>query len=480
MIGQRAVLWAVAAAIAASCSVGQTTAAADGSKAKRPPNVILLLADDLGAKELGCYGNTQHQTPNLDRLARTGVQLLTCYATPLCHPTRLELMTGQYGHHNKVYNFAGLPGGPRAGSPEEQIVNHFTFAQMLKDAGYVTALSGKWQLSGKLPSLVYETGFDEYCMWAYAQNLPRGVTHTGGYEFGNKTSRYWHPSIIKNGQYTLTAPSDFGPDLFNQFAIDFVRKNKDKPFFLYYTAPQTHNPFYPTPDQHPRDDEKFVDSRANFKANLEYLDKLVGRLVEALDESGLRENTILIFTGDNGTGGEGKGQATELGAPVPMIVNCPGRVKPTGKCPELVDFSDVMPTLAELCGAHLPQDRPIDGRSFAWILEGRPAAPREWIYSYLGPKRVVRTRRWLLEENSMTGFGRLYDCGASRDGTGYKDVTGSGDPEVLAAKKHLEEILADKPVPVVGKPAVKAKKAPAGKSGNRLKKKAAVEQSAVD
>ena len=108
---------------------------------KRPLNFIVIMADDLGAKELGCYGNKEHLTPNLDKLAQTGVQFKTCYATPICHPTRFEIMTGQYGHHNKVFHFPGRPGGPVAGSPEDDISRHLTFAQMLKPLGYATAHS---------------------------------------------------------------------------------------------------------------------------------------------------------------------------------------------------------------------------------------------------------------------------------------------------------------------------------------------------
>ena len=114
---------------------------AAAAKASRP-NLIVIMADDLGAKELSCYGSQEHHTPNLDELARTGVRFDTCFATPICHPTRFEIMTGQYGCHNKVYHFAGRRGGPRPDSPEEQIINHATFAHVLKKAGYATAMAG--------------------------------------------------------------------------------------------------------------------------------------------------------------------------------------------------------------------------------------------------------------------------------------------------------------------------------------------------
>lgn len=421
------------------------------SSVKGAMNFVVILADDLGAKELGCYGNRKNLTPNLDRLAKTGVQFNTCYSAPICHPTRFEIMTGQYGHHNGVYQFAGRKGGPAVGSPEDDISRKVTFAHVLKRAGYATAHSGKWQLTGKVPTLIHECGFDEYCMWAYKHNLPEGVKHTGAWEGkkGVKTSRYWHPSIVKNSKYVDTTAEDYGPDMFTDFVIDFVRRNKDERFFVYYPMCLTHAPYYQTPDTVKSEAGKHKNLKSNFKSNVEYMDKLVGRIVDALQEMGLRENTVVMFTGDNGTGGEGKAQPTELGARVPMIVNCPGIVKPLGVTDELVDLSDVLPTLADFAGADLPKDRPIDGVSFASLLRGTKGSRREWIYSYIADRQIVRTKRWLLEDNGPGNPGRLYDCGNSRNGAGYKDVTNSKDVEVLAAKKQIAEILADKPLPKV-------------------------------
>ncbi len=143
---------------------------------------------------------------------------------------------------------------------------------------------------------------------------------------------------------------------------------------------------------------------------------------------------------------------------MPLIVNCPGTVKPSEPTDELVDLSDILPTLADFAGAKLPTDRPIDGQSFAPLLRGAKGPTREWIYSYLGDRQILRTKRWLLEDNGPNHPGRFFDCGDSRDGTGYKDVTDSTAPEVLAAKKRFAQILADKPLPVVDdKPSSTAK-----------------------
>ena len=448
--------------------VGATESAA------KPPNLIVIMADDLGAKELGCYGNKAHRTPHLDRLATTGVRFRTCYSAAICHPTRFMIMAGQYGSRNGIYHFAGRRGGPKRTDPAENIANHVTFAQVLKKRGYATAHSGKWQLTGKIPTLVYETGFDEYCMWAYKHNLPEGVEHAGGWEGkGKKTSRYWHPSIVKNTKYVPTKPDDYGPDIFTDFVIDFARRHKDGPFFIYYPMALTHGPFYSTPDTTSSHADRFRNLKSNFKANVEYMDKLVGRIVRALDDLGIRDNTILVFTGDNGTGGDGKGRPTELGARVPMIVNCPGTVKALEASDELVDLSDILPTLVDFAGAELPQDRPIDGRSFAPILRGEKGSRREWIFSYLGDKRVLRTKRWLLEENSPHQFGRLYDCGDCRDGSAYREVTESTAPEVLAVKKRFAAILEGLPAPILPPEKANRGKAKKGKKNNKRNKRGA-------
>jgi arylsulfatase A len=222
----------------------------------------------------------------------------------------------------------------------------------------------------------------------------------------------------------------------------------------------THGPFFSTPDTTKTREDRFKQDRNNWQANVEYTDKIVGKLMKGLEQLGKRENTLVIFVGDNGTGGDGKAQTTEKGARVPFIVNGPGLVKPVGESRELVDLSDIVPTICEVAGITLPKDHIIDGVSFAPYLRGETQPLREWIYAYLALQRVVRTKRWLLENNSMTEFGQLYDCGESRNGSGYKDVTKSDDPDVIAARQLMKQILADKPAPV-GKAPEKKKKAKA-------------------
>lgn len=420
--------------------------------AEQRPNVLVILCDDIGAHELALYGHPKHQTPVLDELGRTGIWFTTGYSTPICHPTRFCIMTGQYGHHNGVYHFPGRPGGPPSNTGPDDIASHLSFGKLFQAAGYATAHAGKWQLSGEHPTLIRETGFDEYCMWAYKHNLPPGAEHDGAWEGkpGSKTCRYWHPSVVQNGRYLDTDDNSYGPDIYSDFILDFVERADDKPFFVYYPMALTHGQFFSTPDSTQTLEDRFKHNREeNWQANVEYTDKIIGKLVDGLERLGKRDNTLLIFVGDNGTGGHGKGQTTEMGCRVPFIVSGPALVEPIGQSSELVDISDVVPTICEVAGIEFPEDHIIDGVSFASYLRGETKPQRDWIYAYLGPKRVVRTKRWLLENNSMTEFGQLYDCGESRDGSGYRDVTDSDEQEVQSAKAMMLEILADKPVPIV-------------------------------
>ena len=424
------------------------------SLAAQRPNVMVVLCDDIGAHELALYGHPQHKTPVLDELGRTGIWFTTGYSTPICHPTRFEIMTGQYAHHNGVYHFPGRPGGPQADTGADDIASHLTFGKLFQQAGYATAHAGKWQLSGRHPTLIRECGFDEYCMWAYKHNLPAGVKHDGAWEGkpGSKTCRYWHPSIVQNGEYVDTDDDSYGPDIYSDFILDFITRNQDKPFFVYYPMALTHGQFFTTPDTTNTVEDRFKHDKKNWQANVEYTDKIMGKLVAGLEKLGKRDNTLFVFVGDNGTGGNGKAQTTEMGARVPFIANGPGLVKAVGECRELVDLSDIVPTICEVADIEIPQNHIIDGVSFAPYLRGDTAPLREWIYAPLGGKRVVRTKRWLLENNSMRDFGQLYDCGQSRDGTGYKDVTDSDEPDVIAARALMKRILSDKPVPDIEKP----------------------------
>jgi arylsulfatase A len=354
-------------------------------------------------------------------------------------------MTGQYGYHTGYFQMFGANYSPAPSSPEYEIGKKVTFADVLKSHGYATGMAGKWQLSGKIPDLVRDCGFDTYRMWAYANNLPPGVKHTGRYEgnSGGRTARYWHPCIVENGKYVETKPNDYGPDLFNAFAIDFIRQHKDRPFCFYYTMPLTHGPHEETPDPAQPGKRR----PAGYLSNVEYLDYLMGQLVDAIDEAGLAENTIFIFVGDNGTGGQGKGTLTELGVRVPLIVRCPGTVKAGEATRELTSACDIFPTLVELAGAKLPAGHQLDGVSLAGTLRGDSAKHREWLFSYLGPGRILRDDCYVLIDPGLGQPKQLLDGGDSRTGVGYRDVTDSQDADAKAAREKLVAQLNGLPGP---------------------------------
>ncbi len=403
------------------------------SPAERP-NFLFILVDDLGPEWLSCYGS-EHKTPRIDRLAETGIRFQTVYATPLCTPTRHELLTGRYPfrtgwtvHHDT----------PRWGGQYFDWRREVTFARVLRDAGYATAIAGKWQINDLRthPDALKEHGFDEHCVWP-------------GFESDNPPAaeRYFDPFVQTSGK-RATLEGRFGPDVFNEFMIDFIRRNKERPFLAYYAMVLTHTPFTKTPHNKDTTAEKI----ALHPGMVNYVDYLTGRLVDTLDELKLRERTVILFTCDNGTvmgvkgrmNGRlvngGKGTLTEAGIRVPLIVNWPGRTPAGRVSDELVDFTDFFPTLLEMAGVKPPEGVTLDGRSFAGLLTGRPDAhpPREWIYSQLGTNRVVRDKRYKLYSD-----GRLYDAEADPDER--VDLAASEDPAAVAARRKLGSVLKSLP-----------------------------------
>jgi len=421
---------AAGALLLAFCPAATTGAADPASDPERPPNFVVIMADDLSPGELGSYGHPEHQTPNLDGLARTGMRFKTCWATPVCSPTRVEILTGRYGFRTGWTNFIGRPTTRQDHLDPDEI----TFADVLKARGYATGLAGKWQL-GRIraqPNMILDSGFDEYCSWAWMQ-LPIGARFDGV----AWKRRYWHPAVLLNGRHLPTTRDQYGPDIYTDWLIDFIRRHRDQPFLAYYPMLLTHRPWDPTPDPACPGGQ----GQGGLASSVAYMDLLIGKILSTLDELGLREQTIVLFTGDNATAGPHKGKLTDPGVRVPLIANGPGRVKAGVVSNALIDLSDVLPTLAELAGTSLPQDVAIDGRSFASVLRGENDGVREWIFSYQAYQRMLRDERWLLESD-----GRLFDCGGSH-GPECADVTGSADPDVVAARRRFERLLEGLPPP---------------------------------
>ena len=333
-------------------------------------NVILIMADDSAADNYGCYGSKFFSTPRLDALARTGAKFNHCYSEPVCTSSRVKIMTGRDGIRNYV-QFGTLD------------KDEITFGNMMKSANYETAIAGKWQLhGGPRGTLAPACGFDNYCLWNYP---------------GTSRSRFWNPSLMRDGKLMETTEKDYGPDILTDYLIEFIGKNRSKPFFAYYPMLLVHSPFLKTPDSKLDANRLISKSLTNFRDMTAYADKCVGRIVDALEEYGLREKTVIIYTTDNGTSrsltypygkekrnGE-KAYATDGGTHAPLIVNCPGTIPPGIISDDLVDFSDLLPTIADITEVDLPKVK-LDGRSFWPQCLGKPGNPREYIFQYYYPK----------------------------------------------------------------------------------------------
>ena len=407
------------------------------------PNVILIMSDDLGYEAIGCNGGTSYATPILDEMANTGARFENAHVQPLCTPTRVQLMTGKYNFRN--YIGFGLM------KPDE-----VTFGHLFSNAGYKTCISGKWQLYSyatldEAPELrnkgqkIENAGFDEYCVWH--------AHHTEA-----KGSRYKDPVIYENGKYLTDTKGKYGEDVFAQYINNFMEKNRDEEFFVYFPMALTHRPFEPTPDSPEFNDfESYTNTSASrkgrtfetvegwddnpryYKDMVEYHDKVIGRVMDKLDELGIRDNTLVIYVGDNGSPQEvcsimhrhdevcgGKGLTKDRGTHVPLICNWPETVS-NQVIGDLVDSSDFLPTILDVAGIETPPGFVMDGQSFYPQLKGEKGNPRDWVFFHFDPispragnaaspaaarplVRFVRGERWKLYED-----GRLYDLQADRD-----------------------------------------------------------------
>ncbi len=395
--------------------------------AETRPNIVLIMADDLGYECIGANGGESYRTPVLDRLAAEGVRFEHCYSQPLCTPSRVKLMTGMYN----VRNYTVF------GHLEESQV---TFANLLRDAGYATCIVGKWQL-GKDARLPRHFGFDEHCLWQLLR----------------RPSRYPTPGLEVNGK-PVDYTGRYGPDVVADYACDFIERHRDRPFLLYYPMILTHCPFEPTPDS--ADWDPMSPGSPTYKGNtryfgdmVSYMDKIVGRLLDQLESSGVRENTLIMFTGDNGTDKPvvsrmnghdvvgGKGQTTDAGTRVPLIVHWPGRTPSGMVCRDLVDFSDFLPTLCAAAGVDIPEQLSLDGRSFLPQLFGEPGNPRKWIYVWYARnggstgREFARTQRYKLYRS-----GEFFDV--QRDVLEQLPLAASNDTEKRAeTRRKLQAVL---------------------------------------
>lgn len=437
-------------AVAAGMPVSSTASRGPTRKDDPRPSIILIMSDDVSPDLYGCYGNKKVKTPNIDRMVREGVMFKTCWASALCAPTRALIMTGRYG--NRTGSYHNSLQMPQKDGSSELLKFHHSFGKLLKQAGYATAIAGKWHCSGSRPESP-DGGFDEYCLWEGVKKinqLPGKPEFTGAWE--NKTnntttSRYWHPGIIRNHHLLKTRPTDFGPDIFTNFICDFIERKKEQPFLVYYpmVAPHGTREGHTTTPIRGKVGEMAKaspeENNARFEALNEYIDVLVGRIRKKVDALGLSDNTILIYCSDNGTAVTAKSRGVERGCLVPMVISGAG-IKKRGATDEITDFSDILPTLVDFAGAKIPDGCEIDGKSLKPFLTGQTDKHREWIYSVIGTTQLLRTRRYLLEAvNPLLGMpeGRLYDCGSSRDGRRYRRITNPA--EAANVRRIFDQVL---------------------------------------
>ena len=370
---------------------GNSAIMAESVTIAKRPNVVLIMADDMGFECVGSNGGDTYNTPVLDQLAASGMRFEHCHSQPICTPTRVQIMTGVYNNRNYV-RFGVLD------------TKQKTFGNLFKTAGYKTCIVGKWQLDGGMDAPA-NFGFDEYCLW----------------QLSRRPGRYSNPGLELNGKQVDYTNGEFGPDIVSDYLCDFITRNRDEEFFAWYPMILPHYPFVPTPDSADYDKsvfgEKGIGKGKYFKGMVEYVDKIVGKVVDTLEANGLRENTLVIFTGDNGThpmitsllNGKdypgGKGSTQDNGTHVPMIANWPGRIPSGAVSRDLVDFSDVLPTVADVVGISSGHaDWKIDGHSFWPTLQASGGKhQRDYVYCWYHrdgvrkqAKQLVRTQHYKL------------------------------------------------------------------------------------
>ncbi len=429
------------------------------------PNIVIIFADDQGYRDLGCFGSPLVETPNIDSLAEQGMRFTSFYsAYCVCSASRASLMTGCYqprvsmpgvlGPHSKV----GL-------HPDE-----VTIADMLKTKGYATMCIGKWHLGDAPETLPTAQGFDHYFGLPYSNDMARIKGWGNNPDDLDKIWKLKKWDIYNNALYrdTEVVESPLNQvtvtERYTAEAVKFIRKNKDRPFFLYFPHTMVHVPLFVSDDRYDPDPHKA------YKLAVEHVDWSVGEVLKVLEEVGLTDKTLIIYTSDNGPwlskkhhGGSalplraGKGTTYEGGMRVPGIMRWPGHIPAGTVCDEVVGTIDMLPTIASLVGAALP-DHPIDGLDVSALLKD-PKAPsphRKVGYFYYKNNKVeaVRRGRWKLRVVGKEP--ELYDL-----------VTDIGETANVASAnkslvKELQELIAsyDRDLKAHSRPAWRAGSAP--------------------
>lgn len=431
--------------------------------ANRRPNVIIVFTDDQGTLDAGCYGTKDIQTPAIDRLAKRGVRFTQFYsAAPVCSPSRAGLLTGRYPLR------AGMPGN--AASPPAESINHLdevesgdtktswaqqiTIAETLKAAGYKTAHIGKWHLNYKRGERPLDQGFEH--SFGHMDGCIDNYTH---FFYWNGPNR--HDLWLNNQR--IHRPGKFFPDLMVQEASEFMTNNKQQPFFIYFALNTPHYPYQGEP--HWLETYKDVKYPRNlYNAFVSTQDERIGKLVDKVDELGLRDDTVIIFQSDHGHstesrahGGGGyagpyrgaKFSLFEGGIRVPAIVSWPGHLPEGVSRTQLAHGCDWLPTIADLCGAKLIQ-KDIDGKSLVDVIkQGDAATPHEVVHWTIGNSWAVRRGDWKLIANprdtsnrgSLGPADKMFLANLAKDKTEMKNFA-TDNPSVVAELKASHDAWA--------------------------------------
>ncbi len=434
---RRLTLWGLVAVLVLLGPLG--TRAAWAGQAKKP-NIIFILADDLGYGDVGCYGQKKIGTPNLDRLATQGMRFTQVYAgSTVCAPSRCALMTGQHTGHCTIRGNALVPLRPE----------DVTVAEVLRAAGYVTGLIGKWGLGEPETSgLPNRQGFDYF--FGYL-NQHHAHNYYPDYLWRNETKVLFSENVVKGGVATRRAV--YSHDLITQEALAFIEKHKARPFFLYlaYTIPHANNEAgkqgMEVPSDAPYSKEPWPQAQKNHAAMITRMDRDIGKLLDRLRELGLGEDTIIFFSSDNGPHREGGGDPDffnssgplrgfkrsmhDGGIRVPMLVRWTGKI-PAGRTSDHVwAFWDFLPTAAELAGAKAPKE--IDGISVVPVLLGKGKQKQHdflyWEFHEKAFQQAVRTGDWKAIRAKQGAPLQLYNL---REDIGERTDVAAQHPGVVA------------------------------------------------